>query len=279
VVLWTAVIAALAVPAVADARSSRTAALQVALRAKSTYAGTVDGISGPGTTEGVRRFQLRRGLPADGIAGPRTRRALGWRGRHSFGSRTIGPGARGWDVAALQWLLATHGFPSGLFDGDFGARSQAALQRFQAFAGLGADGLAGPATLAALRRSPPRSVLRFAAPLAIAPGDGFGPRGNAMHTGVDYPAARGTPVGAAGRGCVLSAGYDAGGYGRLVVIQHRAGMTSWYAHLSRISVGPGQCVVAGTRIGRVGSTGHSTGPHLHFELRLRGAAVDPLSGL
>ena len=160
-----------------------------------------------------------------------------------------------------------------------GARGQAALQRFQAWAGLGADGLAGPATIAALRRPPPRSVLRFAAPIGVAPGDGFGPRGNLFHTGIDYPAARGTPVGAAGRGCVSSAGWDAGGYGRLVVIQHRAGMTSWYAHLSRISVRVGQCVVAGSRIGRVGTTGHSTGPHLHFELRVGGAAVDPLTGL
>jgi len=78
---------------------------------------------------------------------------------------------------------------------------------------------------------------------------------------------------------VQSTGYDAGGYGNLVVIAHRAGMTSWYAHLSTISVRPGQCVVAGTPIGTVGSTGNSTGPHLHFELRLNGAPIDPLSGL
>jgi murein DD-endopeptidase MepM/ murein hydrolase activator NlpD len=268
------------VPApVAHARSSAAAALQVALRAKGVYAGTVDGIRGPGTREGVRRFQLRRGLAADGVAGPRTRRALGWRGRHPFGSRTIAAGRRGWDVAALQWLLATHGFPNGPFDGDFGPRGEAALQRFQAWAGLGADGLAGPATFAALRRPPPRSLLRFAAPIGVAPGDGFGPRGDEFHPGIDYPANRGTPVAAAGRGCVTSAGYDPGGYGKLVVVQHRAGMTSWYGHLSRISVHPGECVVAGSRIGRVGSTGFSTGPHLHFELRVRGAAVNPLSGL
>jgi murein DD-endopeptidase MepM/ murein hydrolase activator NlpD len=84
---------------------------------------------------------------------------------------------------------------------------------------------------------------------------------------------------AAGRGCVVSAGWDPGGYGNLVVIAHRLGMTSWYAHLSSIDVRPGRCLVAGVRIGSVGSTGWSTGPHLHFELRLRGAAVDPLSGL
>ena len=100
-----------------------------------------------------------------------------------------------------------------------------------------------------------------------------------MHTGIDYPAAAGTGVAAAGRGCVQSAGYDGGGYGNLVVIEHRAGMTSWYAHLDTIAVRPGQCLVAGNPIGTVGSTGNSTGPHLHFELRLHGAAIDPLSGL
>jgi murein DD-endopeptidase MepM/ murein hydrolase activator NlpD len=56
-------------------------------------------------------------------------------------------------------------------------------------------------------------------------------------------------------------------------------MTSWYAHLDTIAVEAGQCVGSGAIIGTVGSTGNSTGPHLHFELRLRGAAIDPLSGL
>ena len=278
--LVIAAIAALGVLApVAHARSSATAALQVALRAKGVYDGTVDGIRGPATREGVRRFQARRGLSVDGIAGPHTRRALGWRGRHRLGSRVIGPGRRGWDVSQVQWLLATRGFANGAFDGSFGPRGEAALQRFQAWAGLGADGLAGPATISALRRPPPRSILRFAWPLSVPVGDGFGPRGNTFHTGIDLPAPSGTPVGAAGHGCVIQAGYDSGGYGNLVIVQHRLGMTSWYAHLSRISVNVGECVVAGSRIGRVGATGHATGPHLHFELRLRGAAVDPLSGL
>ena len=99
-----------------------------------------------------------------------------------------------------------------------------------------------------------------------------------FHTGLDFPAPTGTSVAAAGRGCVESVGLDAG-YGRLVIIRHRLGMTSWYAHLSRIDVPRGRCVVAGDRIGAVGTSGHSTGPHLHFELRLRGAAVDPRTGL
>src|SRR5215217_6253050 len=258
--------------------SANTAALQVALRAKGLYDGTVDGIEGPATRAAVRALQARRGLAVDGIAGPRTRRALGRRGRPRLGSRALAAPARGWDVAALQFLLARHGFPSGPVDGGLGPRSDAALRRFQVWAGLGADGVAGPATLAALRRAPPRSILRFLAPLGVAPGDRFGPRGAMFHTGQDYPAPAGTPVAAAGRGCVESAGFD-DGYGRLVVIRHRLGMTSWYAHLSRIAVARGQCVVAGDRIGLVGSTGRATGPHLHFELRLRDAAVDPRTGL
>jgi murein DD-endopeptidase MepM/ murein hydrolase activator NlpD len=270
-------ISALVAPA-AIAASANVAALQVALRARGYYQGDVDGIDGAGTRDAVRRFQARRGLAADGVAGPATRHALGRRGRPRLGSRAITDGARGWDVAALQFQLAMHGFPGGPFDGGFGPRTDASLKRFQAWAGLGADGVAGAGTLAALRRPPARSVLRFAAPVPGGIGDRYGPRGNRFHSGVDFPVPRGTRVNAAGRGCVTFAGYN-DGYGKLVVIQHRLGMTSWYAHLARITVRKGRCVVAGNRVGLVGSTGHSTGPHLHFELRVRDATVDSLSGL
>jgi len=187
----------------------------------------------------------------------------------------VAAGARGWDVAALQFLLGTHGFPSGAMDGGLGPGTDAALRRFQAWSGLAADGAAGPATRARLRRPPPTSPLRFALPVSAPIGDRFGPRGNAFHTGIDFPVSSGTPIAAAGRGCVSFAGPSVGGYGKLVVIQHRLGMTSWYAHLSAITVSRGACVVAGDRIGRAGATGHATGPHLHFETRLRGAAVAP----
>ena len=267
---------ALAAPATAAAASSADiAALQVALRARGFYAGSVDGVAGPATSAAVRKLQRRRGLPADGVAGPQTRRALGRRGRPRLGSRPLTRRARGWDVAALQFLLATHGFPSGTVDGGLGAHTDAALRRFQAWAGLAADGVAGAGTLAALRRSPPRSPLRFLRPVGDPVGDGFGPRGTTFHTGLDLVAPRGRPVHAGASGCVEVAHRDTGGYGKLVVIRHGQGMTSWYAHLSRIAVRRGQCVAAGAFIGRVGSTGRSTGPHLHFELRLRGAAVDP----
>jgi len=266
---------ALGAPAAASAASANVAALQVALRARGFYAGTVDGVAGPATAAAVRRLQRRRGLPADGVAGPRTRRALGRRGRPRLGSRPLALNARGWDVAGLQFLLATRGFPSGTFDGGFGARTDAALRRFQTWAGLSADGVAGAATLAALRRSPARSPLRFLRPVPDPVGDGFGPRGNTFHPGLDLVSPRGRPVRAGAAGCVEVAHRDTGGYGKLVVLRHSLGMTSWYAHLSKISVRSGQCVAAGALLGKVGATGRATGPHLHFELRLRGAAVDP----
>jgi murein DD-endopeptidase MepM/ murein hydrolase activator NlpD len=275
-----AVVAAASAPESATADvSARTAALQAALRAERFYDGDVDGIAGPMTRSAVRRLQARRGLAVDGIAGPQTRRALGRRGRPRLGSRPLRQGAHGWDVAALQFLLARQGFPSGSVDGGLGPRTAGALTRFQAWAGLTADGVAGSATLAALRRAPPRSVLRFAWPVGAPLGDRFGPRGARFHTGVDFTAPAGRPVVAAGHGCVESAGWNPGGYGNLVVVRHRLGMTSWYAHLARITVGRGTCLSAGDRVGSVGATGHATGPHLHFELRLRDAAVNPLTGL
>jgi murein DD-endopeptidase MepM/ murein hydrolase activator NlpD len=275
--LATAALALALAPAAAHARvSGSVAALQVALRATGHYYGDVDGLAGPGTRAAVRGFQARNGLLVDGIPGPATRRALGRRGGPGWGSRTLRVGAQGWDVAVLQFQLGRHGFPSGGVDGGFGPRLQSALERFQAWAGLGADGVAGPGTRAALRRSPPSSPLRFYRPVAGPVGDRFGPRGTRLHSGLDFPVAYGTRVDAAGRGCVIKAGYDAGGYGNLVVIQHRLGVTTWYAHLSSFAVHTGQCVVGGTPVGLAGSTGISTGPHLHFEVRVRDAVVDPL---
>jgi murein DD-endopeptidase MepM/ murein hydrolase activator NlpD len=78
---------------------------------------------------------------------------------------------------------------------------------------------------------------------------------------------------------VIFAGWAAGGWGKLVTLAHASGVRTMYAHLSRVAVRVGQRVVAGQRVGRVGASGHASGPHLHFEVRLGGAAVDPLGGL
>jgi murein DD-endopeptidase MepM/ murein hydrolase activator NlpD len=96
------------------------------------------------------------------------------------------------------------------------------------------------------------------------------------HLGVDYAAATGTPIRAIGDGVVIQAGWNASGYGNVVEIRHRnASHTTLYAHMSRVAVRKGQSVGQGTVIGAVGSTGWSTGPHLHFEFRVGGAHQDP----
>ncbi|MSO78539.1 MAG: hypothetical protein EXQ79_02920 [Acidimicrobiia bacterium] len=97
---------------------------------------------------------------------------------------------------------------------------------------------------------------------------------NRMHTGADMHASAGTPIHACRGGVVVIAGPQ-GGYGNAVVIDHGGGMATLYGHQSRLAVSEGQTVVAGQVIGYVGSTGMSTGPHLHFEVRLTGNPVDP----
>jgi murein DD-endopeptidase MepM/ murein hydrolase activator NlpD len=273
-------VAVLALAAPSDAFAGRgVAALQVSLQARGLYAGTIDGIRGAATIAAVRRFQRRHGLAPDGVVGPQTRRALGRYARHRFGTRLLSTGKRGWDVAALQFSLAYHGFPCGTFDGGFGAHTEAALRRFQRWSHLAADGVAGPATYAALRRPRPRAPFALRRPVRAPLGDRFGPRGNRFHAGLDFPTSAGTTVRAAASGRVVRAGWHAGGFGYVVKIRHRGHVRTLYAHLSRILVRRGRQVSAGTRIGRVGSTGHSTGPHLHFEVRVRGAAVNPLPAL
>ena len=142
------------------------------------------------------------------------------------------------------------------------------------------DGIAGPATLGALTADPPAVPLPLAWPLTQPIlGDRFGSRGDRFHSGLDLPAPAGTPVYAARAGQVAYAGWRAGGWGFLVTIGHGSGERTMYAHLSRIDVRIGVWVAQGVRVGAVGATGHATGPHLHFEVRVRGAAVDPLRAL
>ena len=97
----------------------------------------------------------------------------------------------------------------------------------------------------------------------------------ALHAGIDFRSDVGAPVRAGGAGRVITAGYS-GGYGNMVEIDHGHGITSRYAHLSRISVSEGETISAGQKIAESGNTGRSTGPHLHYEVRRNGVALDPM---
>jgi murein DD-endopeptidase MepM/ murein hydrolase activator NlpD len=106
---------------------------------------------------------------------------------------------------------------------------------------------------------------------------GFGWRVNPwpeFHRGLDLAADYGTPVHAAADGVVRSAGWD-GGFGIKVDVDHQNGYHTWYAHLSRVAVGPGTRVRKGETIAYVGATGDATGPHLHYQVMLAGQAIDP----
>jgi murein DD-endopeptidase MepM/ murein hydrolase activator NlpD len=111
---------------------------------------------------------------------------------------------------------------------------------------------------------------------------GFGVRSDpfhfsaAMHPGIDLAGSYGTPIYATADGTVLRAGWNNGGYGNLVEIDHGRGITTRYGHMSAVLVHAGDHVTRGQQIGRMGSTGRSTGNHLHYEVRLDGRAVNPI---
>ncbi|WEH38404.1 transglycosylase family protein [Streptomyces sp. AM 2-1-1] len=131
---------------------------------------------------------------------------------------------------------------------------------------------------------PPVKASSMVAPVQASTGTPYHQSGSwssGYHTGVDFPVATGTSVKAVAKGTVVSAGW-AGAYGYEVVVRHTDGRYSQYAHLSALNVRAGQPVTAGQRIARSGSTGNSTGPHLHFEIRTGpgyGSDVDPLAYL
>jgi murein DD-endopeptidase MepM/ murein hydrolase activator NlpD len=134
-------------------------------------------------------------------------------------------------------------------------------------------------TLAATA-SVPAGAPQLILPVAGKPTSGFGNRvdpvhgGTSSHPGFDLAAPTGTPVQAAAGGTVVHAG-PAGTYGNLVIVRHDNGYETRYAHLSAVAVKAGDHVDAGTQVGNVGTTGYSTGPHLHFEVRHDGTPIDP----
>ena len=147
---------------------------------------------------------------------------------------------------------------------------------------VGATPTAVPIAAVAQPAGPATRLIAFGEPV---PGHGInskfgmrrlgGERGARMHKGVDIAAAKGATVVAPSEARVIRIGHDAGGYGNFIEMRHPNGLTTLYGHLSRIDVGSGDAISAGQRIGLVGSTGYSTGPHLHFEVRRNGAQVNP----
>jgi murein DD-endopeptidase MepM/ murein hydrolase activator NlpD len=108
----------------------------------------------------------------------------------------------------------------------------------------------------------------------------YGPRWGRMHRGIDVAAPTGTPIVAAAPGVVITAGWNSGGYGNLVEVQHPDGSVTLYGHNERVLVKEGQQVAQGQQIAEMGSTGYSTGPHCHFEVHMPGkGAVNPMAHL
>lgn len=153
---------------------------------------------------------------------------------------------------------------------DIAADLQAEIQQQLAEAGMGGLPMStGPSLIGP-------SGLMWPANGAVT--SGFGYRWGRMHEGVDIALPEGTPLAAAADGRVILAAYT-GGYGNYTCVDHGAGLSTCYAHQSSFAVSPGQSVTQGQTIGYSGNTGSSTGPHLHFEIRVNGEAVDPFGYL
>ena len=281
VAVLAAALAVAAPPPAAAAGSvdPRIAALQVTMRARLLYRGPVTGVADDRTIAATAILQERLGVAPDGVFGPQTLGRLFPPGWPVLGRRLLTVGAKGYDVALLRIELAFHGFPSGKFTSLYTWRTARAVLRFQRWAGLPQTAMAGPLTARALRAAPVVCPRRLAWPVAGGVISPYGLRGARFHGGIDLVAAYGTRVGSPGAGEVVWAGWRPGGWGNAVVVAHGGGVRSLVAHLSRVDVHVGDHVRTGDRLGLSGSTGNSSGPHVHFEVRVRGAYVDPMTAL
>lgn len=162
------------------------------------------------------------------------------------------------------------------------AAAQAALPNAPAFSKAGPVAPIAKAAAAPAVAAEPAAFIAFSAPVpGRQVGSPFGLRqlpweeARRLHAGVDIAGDSGLPVRAAADGVVTRAG-NGGGYGRFVQVRHAAGLTSFYAHLGRIDVAPGTTLKAGESLGALGSSGTSTGPHVHFEIRdAKGRPLNP----
>jgi murein DD-endopeptidase MepM/ murein hydrolase activator NlpD len=182
-------------------------------------------------------------------------------------------------IGMAQMFAKQLGQASGQVNGKAGEVAAPPVPPIAPAPGAAAPGAPAPAT-AMLADPALAGAPHFVLPVAGRPSSGYGLRtdpvhgGSVNHPGFDLAAASGTEVAAAARGTVVHAG-PAGTYGNLVTLRHDNGFETRYAHLSEVDVRVGDVVEAGADLGKVGTTGYSTGPHLHFEVRHDGQPIDP----
>ena len=279
--------------------------LQTMLNVVSNAGLAVDGSFGPGTLAAVKRFQSANNLAADGVCGPNMWAALTSQYNTAMSYPVLRSGSSGNDVRTLQTMLNAVSNAGLAVDGSFGPNTLAAVKRFQSASGLTVDGSCGPKTWAALlsRYNAGRaSSGRYIWPLSSSFNTITSYAGNRIHpitkqpqnhSGIDISATKGAAVYASAggtlyvgnSGCTHNYGKSkscgcGGGYGNYVYIKHSSGAYTYYAHLSSVNVRSGSTVSQGQLIGTVGSTGSSTGFHLHFEMRSGSSSstrVDPLN--
>lgn len=188
------------------------------------------------------------------------------------------------EVAAVKGRLVNgRGELQGARDGRAGVLARVREQRHTLEGDLSKMQAQVQAQLRAAQNAPAAGPIRRGSGQLIWPVNGaisspFGMRWGRLHAGLDLPAPTGTPIRAADSGRVAIAGWT-GGYGNYTCIQHTSSLASCYAHQSSIGVSAGQSVSQGQVIGAVGNTGNSFGAHVHFEVRVGGAPVDPLGYL
>jgi hypothetical protein len=240
----------------------------------------VDGVFGPVTHRAVLDFQARNGLDVDGVVGPVT-----WTALFGLEQAAAAAGAGEGGVAViLRERTDGAGSPSAERPAGVPAVGGGDSPDVPAGGDGAGDGGSTPSDPGTPRTQPVSipapagdgacGSLRLGDPVNGTVTSGFGPRWGRNHDGLDIAAPTGTAIRAVECGVVSFSGVQ-GGYGNMVCIKHSSRFETCYAHMSRIAASNGQRVQKGQVIGYVGCTGSCTGPHLHFETRVDGAARDP----